>query len=164
MIILSFSKYTGEIAVKYYFFYYLNQGTVVLNSTEIFCVKSFAIYLLLIFLLNVSSFCNLYLLLGSLYLFLSFLSLRSMFLLLGIVTRLSVRVPRGSFGYLSQVFDRKKGVQSAENCKRQRIPNGIVPSSSWVRKSEIFQSDLTSHQGLKLTELLSQVGVLKNIS
>lgn len=41
-----------------------------------------------------------------------------MFLLLGILTWLSVRVPRGSFGYLSQIFDRKKGVQST---KAQRI-------------------------------------------
>lgn len=37
-----------------------------------------------------------------------------MFLLLGILTWLRVRVPRGSFGYLSQIFDRKKGVQSTE--------------------------------------------------
>lgn len=36
--------------------------------------------------------------------------------------------------------------------------------SNSIRKSEIFQSDLTSHQSLKLTELLSQVGGLKNIS
>lgn len=37
---------------------------------------------------------------------------------------------------------------------------GVTP---WARKSEIFQSDLTLHQGLKLTELLSQVGALKDI-
>lgn len=66
---------------------------------------------------------SLYLLLGTSYLFLSFLSLRNMFLLLGIPTWLSVRVPRGSFGYLSQVFDRKKGVESTE---AQRIARGRV--------------------------------------
>lgn len=69
---------------------------------------------------------------GVFCLFLGFLSLRNVFLLLGILTWLSVRVPRGSFGYLSQVFDRKKGVQSAE---AQRIagdrefPMALFPPS-----------------------------------
>lgn len=116
-----------ENSCEILFFYYLNQGIVFLNSAEIFCVKQkFYYYLVLIFLLNVTSFCS------GLCLFLGFLSLRNMFLLLGILTWLSVRVPRGSFGYLSQVFDRKKGVQSTE---AQRIagdrefPMALFPPS-----------------------------------
>lgn len=112
-----------------------------MNSTEIFCVKQkFCYYLLLgcfgvlfwvwFFLLNVTSFCSLYLLLGSLYLFLSFLSVRNMFLLLGVATWLSVRVPRGSFGCLSQVFDKKKGVQSTEaqrTARDREFPMALFP-------------------------------------
>lgn len=167
-----------------------------------------------------------YLLLGSLYLFLSFLSLRNMFLLLGILTWLSVRVPRGSLGICHESLTGRKGykvprhraLQETENsqwhcslllierlyvwepsisvclfwkktlqrpgcdtgwkhsvCKFNMqifcyllwlFPSAVMIKAvtPWVRKSEIFQSDLTSHQGLRLTELLSQVGTLKNIS
>lgn len=149
-----------------------------------------------------------------------------MFLLLGILTWLRVRVPRGSFGYLSQIFDRKKGVQSTEAQRIARdteFPMALFPPAHikalcvrilnfslsvlkkktskawmwyemqtlsvqiqyaefllfivvfpsavmikavtpWVRKSEMFQSDLTSRQGLKLTELLIQIGASKSIS
>lgn len=168
-------------------------------------------------MLNVTSFCSLYLLLGSLYLFLS-LSVRNMFLLLGIVTWLSVRVPRGSFGCLSQVFDRKRGVQSTEAqrtardrefpmalfppahikalpkfqfvCSEKRhfqglgvigdgniqcansicrflaiypgVPKCCDDQGSNSMSQEVWNiSAWSSHQGLKLTELLSQVGALK---
>lgn len=181
-------------------------------------------------------------LLGVLYLFLSFWSLRNLFLLVGILTWLSVRVLRGNLEHLSQIFDKKKVVQSTEaqrisrvawgcmknlsysrgltenfqisisrcismalflsrsykgfTCKKSEISAvclfwkthlqgiyviwdgniqyanlisrffgiyyGIInccddnrcTEPSWVRKSETFQSDLTPHQGLKLTELL----------
>lgn len=70
------------------------------------------------FKVHVARFYSLYLLLGVLYLFLSFLSLRSLFLLVGILTLLSVRVPKGNLCHRSLM---KKVGQSTE---AQRLARG----------------------------------------
>lgn len=129
---LSFSKYTGKIAVKYYFLLSQSRDSIFKLSRNLLCQTK------VLLLSAVNFFIKCYQFLQSLFFcwgvfFLGFLLLRNMFLLLGILTWLSVRVSRGSFGYLSQVFDRKKGTKywGTENCRRQRIPNGIVPSLSY---------------------------------